>query len=158
MDAPAATGVRPPAPAATTPELRHAWMIEVKPELAEGAVEPTDEAVAAAPTESSAVLARARLDHLRGRYEEAQAGFSKVWAAEPSNAAAGLGLGQVLLERGRRRGAPAPPPPRGLLGRALRSSACSGRDSAGGLVLDHLGVDDILVTGAVAGRRGVAVG
>lgn len=48
---------------ATTPELRHAWMIEVKPELAEGAVEPTDEAVAAA----RATAAKARADLKAGQ-------------------------------------------------------------------------------------------
>ncbi len=42
---------------ATTPELRHAWMIEVKPELAEGATTPTDEAVAAARATAAQALA-----------------------------------------------------------------------------------------------------
>lgn len=42
---------------ATTPELRHAWMIAVKPELAEGESTPTDEAKAAAKAKADAALA-----------------------------------------------------------------------------------------------------
>ena len=42
---------------ATTPELRHAWMIEVKPELAAGDSIPTDEAKAAAKAKAGQALA-----------------------------------------------------------------------------------------------------
>jgi parvulin-like peptidyl-prolyl isomerase len=42
---------------ATTPELRHAWVIEVKPEVAQGATSPTDEAVAAARATADQALA-----------------------------------------------------------------------------------------------------
>ena len=42
---------------ATTPELRHAWMIAVEPELADGASEPTDEAIAAARAKADKALA-----------------------------------------------------------------------------------------------------
>jgi parvulin-like peptidyl-prolyl isomerase len=42
---------------ATTPELRHAWLIAVKPELAAGKSTPTPEAVAAAKTKADQALA-----------------------------------------------------------------------------------------------------
>jgi parvulin-like peptidyl-prolyl isomerase len=42
---------------ATTPELRHAWMIAVEPELAEGESVPTDAAKAAAKAKAEAALA-----------------------------------------------------------------------------------------------------
>jgi parvulin-like peptidyl-prolyl isomerase len=42
---------------ATTPELRHAWMIAVAPELAAGATKPTDQAVAAAKAKADQALA-----------------------------------------------------------------------------------------------------
>ncbi len=42
---------------ATTPELRHAWVIAVKPELADGKSTPTDEAVAAAKAKADQALA-----------------------------------------------------------------------------------------------------
>ena len=42
---------------ATTPELRHAWMIEVAPDLEDGATEPTDAAVAAAKAKATQALA-----------------------------------------------------------------------------------------------------
>ena len=42
---------------ATTPELRHAWMIEVAPELASGASQPTDQAVAAAKAKADQAAA-----------------------------------------------------------------------------------------------------
>jgi parvulin-like peptidyl-prolyl isomerase len=42
---------------ATTPELRHAWVIEVKPEVASGATTPTDAAVAAARAKADQALA-----------------------------------------------------------------------------------------------------
>ncbi len=41
---------------ATTPELRHAWMIEVEPELAEGASTPTPAAIAAARASATKAL------------------------------------------------------------------------------------------------------
>jgi len=41
---------------ATTPELRRAWMIEVAPELADGASQPTDQAVAAARAKADQAL------------------------------------------------------------------------------------------------------
>jgi parvulin-like peptidyl-prolyl isomerase len=42
---------------ATTPELRHAWMIEVKPDLATGSSTPTDAAKAAAKAKADQALA-----------------------------------------------------------------------------------------------------
>jgi parvulin-like peptidyl-prolyl isomerase len=42
---------------ATTPELRHAWVIEVEPEVEDGATEPTDAAVAAARAKADQALA-----------------------------------------------------------------------------------------------------
>ncbi len=42
---------------ATSPELRHAWMIAVKPELADGASTPTDAAITAARTKADQALA-----------------------------------------------------------------------------------------------------
>jgi parvulin-like peptidyl-prolyl isomerase len=45
---------------ATTPELRHAWLIAVAPELAEGESTPTDEAVAAARAKAAQALADLR--------------------------------------------------------------------------------------------------
>jgi parvulin-like peptidyl-prolyl isomerase len=42
---------------ATTPELRHAWAIEVKPELATGQTVPTDAAITAAKTKADQALA-----------------------------------------------------------------------------------------------------
>jgi parvulin-like peptidyl-prolyl isomerase len=45
---------------ATTPELRHAWMIAVAPELEEGATQPTDAAVAAAKAIAAKALADLR--------------------------------------------------------------------------------------------------
>lgn len=45
---------------ATTPELRHAWVIEVKPEVVAGATGPTDEAVAAARATADKALADLR--------------------------------------------------------------------------------------------------
>lgn len=45
---------------ATTPELRHAWVIEVKPEVVAGATGPTDEAVAAARATVDKALADLR--------------------------------------------------------------------------------------------------
>jgi parvulin-like peptidyl-prolyl isomerase len=42
---------------ATTAELRHAWVIAVKPELADGKSTPTDEAIAAAKTKADQALA-----------------------------------------------------------------------------------------------------
>ncbi len=42
---------------ATTPEMRHAWMIAVAPELAEGETEITDEAKAAAKAKADQALA-----------------------------------------------------------------------------------------------------
>jgi parvulin-like peptidyl-prolyl isomerase len=41
---------------ATVPESRHAWVIEVEPEVDEGAIEPTAEQVAAARTKAEAAL------------------------------------------------------------------------------------------------------
>ena len=41
---------------ATTPEVRHAWLIEVAPELTSGAVEPTPAQTAAAKTKADAAL------------------------------------------------------------------------------------------------------
>ncbi len=45
---------------ATTPELRHAWVIEVEPEVVAGATGPTDEAVAAARATADKALADLR--------------------------------------------------------------------------------------------------
>jgi parvulin-like peptidyl-prolyl isomerase len=45
---------------ATTPELRHAWVIEVKPEVVAGATGPTDEAIAAARATAEQALADLR--------------------------------------------------------------------------------------------------
>jgi parvulin-like peptidyl-prolyl isomerase len=45
---------------ATTPELRHAWVIEVKPEVVAGATGPTDEAVATARATADKALADLR--------------------------------------------------------------------------------------------------
>jgi parvulin-like peptidyl-prolyl isomerase len=45
---------------ATTPELRHAWTIEVEPEVAEGATLPTEEAIAAAKATADQALADLR--------------------------------------------------------------------------------------------------
>jgi parvulin-like peptidyl-prolyl isomerase len=45
---------------ATTPELRHAWVIAVKPELEDGKSVPTDEAVAAAKAKADQALADLR--------------------------------------------------------------------------------------------------
>ena len=45
---------------ATTPELRHAWVIEVEPELAEGETVPTEAAVAAAKAKADEALADLR--------------------------------------------------------------------------------------------------
>ena len=42
---------------ATTPELRRAWMIEVAPELADGASQPTEQAIAAARAKADRALA-----------------------------------------------------------------------------------------------------
>ena len=41
---------------ATTPESRHAWLIEVAPEVAAGAVDPTDAQIAAAKAKADAAL------------------------------------------------------------------------------------------------------
>jgi parvulin-like peptidyl-prolyl isomerase len=45
---------------ATTPEMRHAWLIAVDPELAEGETEPSDEAKAAARAKAEQALADLR--------------------------------------------------------------------------------------------------
>jgi parvulin-like peptidyl-prolyl isomerase len=45
---------------ATTPELRHAWMIAVEPEVEDGATQPTDAAVAAAKAKATQALADLR--------------------------------------------------------------------------------------------------
>jgi parvulin-like peptidyl-prolyl isomerase len=45
---------------ATTPELRHAWVIEVKPVVEEGATAPTDAAIAAAKAAAGGALADLR--------------------------------------------------------------------------------------------------